>query len=115
METVICNAIGKKAVIAFEYNGRLRIVEPQCHGISSAGHEVLRGVQINDDGHSTKVAGKLFDVSKMSALRELGRTFVNPAPNHNPNDKAMKLVHCCLPLQRSNAKTLTNRSCSSSS
>jgi hypothetical protein len=99
MNIVICDAINKKAVIAFEYNGSLRIVEPQCHGISSAGHEVLRAVQINRDSHSIKIAGKLFDVSKMSALREIGRNFVNPASNHNPNDKAMKLVHCCLPLR----------------
>jgi hypothetical protein len=104
MNKAICSAIDKKAVIAFEYNGSLRIVEPQCHGISSAGHEVLRAVEINGDSRSTKIGGKLFTVSKMSALRETGRNFLNPAPNHNPNDKAMKLVHCCLALQQQKPK-----------
>jgi hypothetical protein len=100
MNTAICDAIKKKAVITFEYNGSLRIVEPQCHGISSAGNEILRGVQINGGKRSVEsIVGKLFDVSKMSNLREAGRNFLDPAPNHNPNDKAMKLVHCCLPLQ----------------
>lgn len=103
METGICNAISKKAVIVFDYNGSLRIVEPQCHGISSAGNEVLRGVQINGGSRSVEsIAGKLFDVSKMSNLRETGENFLDPAPNHNPEDKAMKLVHCCLPPREPN-------------
>jgi hypothetical protein len=105
----ICNAIKNRAVIAFEYKGSLRIVEPQCHGISSAGHEVLRAVQINDDSHSTTIVGKLFDVSKISNLRETGRNFLDPAPNHNPKDKAMKLVHCCLPLPGPKRKNRAKR------
>jgi hypothetical protein len=45
MNAAICAAIKKKAVIQFNYKGSLRIVEPQCHGTSTAGNEVLRGFQ----------------------------------------------------------------------
>jgi hypothetical protein len=36
----------------FCYHNELRIVEPQCHGISSADSEILRAVQLNDAGRS---------------------------------------------------------------
>jgi hypothetical protein len=37
----ICKAIGTKAILQFEYHGTLRTIEPQSHGISSAGNEVV--------------------------------------------------------------------------
>ena len=45
MNTAICAAIKNRAVVEFYYNGGLRTVEPHCHGISTAGNEVLRGYQ----------------------------------------------------------------------
>jgi len=104
MNTVICDAIRKKAVLAFQYKGSLRQVEPQCHGISSVGNEVLRAVEVGGGSGSSDPIGKLFDVSKMSALAETGKYFTGPAPNHNPADKAMTLVHCCLPRPRAARK-----------
>ena len=98
MNTIICDAIEKKTVLSFRYKGSLRLVEPQCYGISSAGNEVLRAVQVNEGVHrAVDTIGKLFDVSKMLALNETGKHFTDPAPNHNPADKAMRVVYCCLP------------------
>jgi hypothetical protein len=98
MNKAICEAIAKKAVIQFRYgNHRVRVVEPQCHGISATGKEVFRGYQTSGhskSGHSR--AEKLFEVSKISGLKETGETFSKPGPHFNPHDKTMAYVHCCL-------------------
>ena len=93
----ICEAIRKKAVIHFDYPRGPRTVEPQSHGISSAGNEVIRGVQISPRDRSGKsIEGKLYRISEMSELKETGATFSRPGPHFNPNDKAMTYVHCSL-------------------
>jgi hypothetical protein len=93
----ICKAIGRKAVIQFEYHGTIRIIEPQSHGISSAGTEVIRAVQTSPRNQSGKsIEGRFFDVSKMSGLKETGERFTNPGPHYNPDDKGMIYVHCHL-------------------
>jgi hypothetical protein len=33
----------------------------------------------------------------MSELKEIGQSFAKAARNHNPADRAMTFVHCCLP------------------
>jgi hypothetical protein len=93
----ICKAIGKKAVIQFEYHETIRTVEPQSHGISSAGNEVIRAVQTSPRNQFGKsIEGRLFEVSKMSGLKETGEHFTNPGPHYNPDDKGMIYVHCHL-------------------
>jgi|SRR4029077_1934584 hypothetical protein len=93
----ICKAIGTKAILQFEYHGTLRTIEPQSHGISSAGNEVVRAVQTHPHAQfGTSIEGKLFEVSKMSGLKETGAHFIAPGPHYNPDDKGMVYVHCHL-------------------
>ena len=76
MNAAICEAIKKKAVIEFNYKGSLRLVEPQCHGTSTAGNEVLRGFQTkNHSKPSESPVNKLFEVSKILELTQTGKTF----------------------------------------
>jgi len=97
LNTAICQAIKKKRVIQFTYTGELRIVEPQCHGMSTAGKEVMRGFQTGGSSRSSRsIAEKLFEVSKISELSETGDTFSRPGPHYNPNDQGMIYVHCRL-------------------
>ena len=97
MNAAICEAIKKKAVIEFNYKGSLRLVEPQCHGTSTAGNEVLRGFQTkNHSKPSESPANKLFEVSKILELKHTGKTFSKPGPHYNPDDKAMIHIHCRL-------------------
>src|SRR5262245_58597266 len=98
MNKSICEAIRKRAVIQFRYNDdKVRVVEPQCHGISTAGKEVFRGYQTSGHSKSRQSrAEKLFEVSKISGLKETGESFSEPGPHFNPHDKAMAYVHCCL-------------------
>lgn len=42
MNTVICEAISKREVLAFRYGGGERVVEPYRRGKSTGGSEVLR-------------------------------------------------------------------------
>jgi hypothetical protein len=95
MNTAICDAIRRRAVIEFYYDGGMRTVEPHCHGTSTSGNEVLRGYQTGGYSESGKpVEWKLFDVSKMSALTITNQTFAQNRPSYNPNDKQMSVVHC---------------------
>ena len=98
MNRAICEAIRKKAVIQFKYgDGEVRIVEPQCHGISTTGKEVFRGFQTSGHSNSRQSrAEKLFEVSKISGLKETGKTFSRAGPHFNPHDQAMASVHCFL-------------------
>lgn len=42
----LCRAISGRMVVQFKYDGRTRIVEPFCCGVSTAGNYVLRGFQV---------------------------------------------------------------------
>lgn len=95
MNTTICDAIQRRAVIQFYYGGGTRTVEPHCHGTSTAGNEVLRGYQTGGYSESGKpVEWKLFDVSEISSLSITNQIFTQNRPLYNSNDKAMRAVHC---------------------
>lgn len=82
-------------MITFDYDGGRRTVEPHCHGVSTAGNEVLRGYQT--DGHSRSgrsIDWKLFDVSKMLLVHVTEETFPTNRPDYNPRDQHMDVVHC---------------------
>jgi hypothetical protein len=108
MNKAICEAIRKRAVIQFRYDSdKVRVVEPQCHGISTTGKEVFRGYQTSGHSKSRQThAEKLFEVSKISALKETGESFSDPGPHFNPDDKAMAYVHCCLEVNETGQRRL---------
>ena len=95
MNTAICAAISKRAVVDFTYHGGTRTVEPHAHGTSTAGNEVLRGYQTGGASQSGEpVAWKLFAVSEIISFRETGGTFSQDRPGYNPYDRGMSTVHC---------------------
>lgn len=95
MNKMICSAISTRSVVNFDYDGGSRIVEPHCHGTSTAGKELLRGFQTAGASESGESYGwKLFDVAKISDLTILDQIFTSNRPNYNPNDSAMQVV-CC--------------------
>lgn len=95
MNSVICETIRRRAVVSFSYGGGSRTVEPHCHGVTTAGNEVLRGYQTGGYSESGNSIGwKLFEVSKIVALRQTGNTFLSNRPDYKPNDSAMTRVHC---------------------
>jgi hypothetical protein len=93
--SVICDAINNRDVLSFYYDGGIRIVEPFCYGISTAGNPVLRGYQI--DGYSSSgnpIGWKLFKVSEMSDISLTGNKFTDIRPHYNPTDKSMYRIIC---------------------
>lgn len=96
-DPLIISAIRRKSVLQFNYNGKMRIVEPQTYGLSTTGREVLRAWERpGSNGFKGSGMAKLFDLEKISGLRETGQTFPGALPAHNPDDAAMKEVFATL-------------------
>jgi len=95
MNNVICDAIHRRSVITFYYNGGMRTVEPHCYGISTAGNDVLRGYQTGGYSESGNSVGwKMYEVAGMTNIQISGNTFNQNRPGYNPNDKGMSVIHC---------------------
>jgi hypothetical protein len=92
---LLCEAIATRRLLAFTYEGLARVVAPYCHGYTTAGDEVLRGVQVGGSSRSGHfVSGKLWTVSKMRLVRTLEEGYEPDDPNYEPNDSAMARIHC---------------------
>lgn len=73
------------------YNGKMRVVEPQCYGRGNKGTELLRGYQVKGDPVKTN---KLYDLSKATSIQVLPENFSVPGPGYNKGDVAMKIIFC---------------------
>ena len=96
MDPQICDAIENKRLLAFNYDGLPREIEPHAHGISLADKEVVRGYQTGGQSSSGQLGWRLWVVAKMGSLRECHSTFASPRPEYHQNDSGMKSVHCQL-------------------
>ena len=96
--TTICQAIGTRTLLEFDYHGQHRIVVPYCHGVSLRGLEVLRAVQLRRPNSTSKKGGfgfgKLWRVAEMENVRLIGEPFAAEDPDYNPEDSAMVQIHC---------------------
>jgi len=92
MNQTIVESIQRRQRLRFTYNGKTRIVEPQCYGIGTKGTELLRAHQV----HGGEQREPLFDVSKISDLAAIDEFFTKPGPNYKRNDSAMKTIFCQL-------------------
>ncbi len=97
MNQLVCQAISQRRVVSFAYDGGTRVVEPHCHGISTAGNEVLRGFQVAGySGSGNPIGWRLFQVSKIAGWHQTADTFIANRPGYNPRDRDMKTIHCCV-------------------
>jgi hypothetical protein len=98
MRDPLCAAIAASVLIEFDYKGEHRVVAPYCHGTSTRGVEVLRGVQLERPNSVSKSgqygSGKLWYVSEMQNLRVTDERFAPDDPTYSPSDTAMKKIHC---------------------
>jgi hypothetical protein len=92
--SLICDAIRTRSLLEFSYRGRHRVVAPYCHGVSTAGHEVLRAVQVRGATSSGLGFGKLWTVADLVGLRLSDERFEPNDPHYNPDDSAMREIHC---------------------
>jgi hypothetical protein len=98
-DPLIISAIRRKLVLQFNYNRKLRTVEPQTYGLSTTGREVLRAYERTiPNGSKRSGMAKLFDLNKISGLRKNGQSFRHALPAHNPDDSAMVEIFATLPV-----------------
>jgi hypothetical protein len=95
MNPIICDAIHGHCILEFDYDGKHRVVEPYCHGISRKGEELLRAIQIGGESSSRGFGfGKLWNTHKMTNVKKIEKTFAARDPDYNPDDSAMASIHC---------------------
>ncbi|MFC4309374.1 hypothetical protein ACFPN2_09805 [Steroidobacter flavus] len=87
--SAIVDAIKRRVLLRFRYNGRVRTVQPYCVGVSTAGRDVLRAIEVGGARF-----GKLWTLSEMSDVQVLEQTFTPDDPNYNPDDKGMTKIYC---------------------
>ncbi len=93
----ICETIRLHHRLVFVYQGLARVVEPYCHGTGNEGRELLRAIQVAGASRSGRLkvqSGKLWVVDKMKEIRSTGQEFVPDDPHYNPDDSAMRVIHC---------------------
>ena len=88
LNQVLVRAIVEKRRLHFLYNGKVRLVEPQCYGIGAKGTELLRAHQLQGG----REREPLFDVSKISDVQMLDEVFHRPGPNYKRDDSAMRKI-----------------------
>lgn len=93
MSHQICEAISKRYILVFYYNGSRRIVEPHLLGYDSDGDLTLSSWQLT--GGSGE-GWRDFHVDKLSGLATTGATFSGSRPGYNPNDSTLERIVCRL-------------------
>jgi hypothetical protein len=86
MNPMLVSAIEQRRRLRFLYNGKTRLVEPQCYGIGTRTTELLRAHQLQGGQEREP----LFDVSKIVGLEVLDEVFDRPGPNYKRDDSAMQ-------------------------
>ena len=84
----LVTAIEQRRRLHFVYNGKARLVEPQCYGIGTKGTELLRVHQLRGG----RERDPLFDVARISELAVLDQVFERAGPNYKKGDSAMKTI-----------------------
>lgn len=90
----ISQAIKEKHLLAFNYDGYPRTVEPHTYGVDGKGHEAVRAYQVAGGSSSGEYRGwKLFHVAEMRSLQLLPETFMSARQGYSRNDKAFSIIY----------------------
>ena len=95
MNNTICGAINQRRIVRFYYEGELRVVEPHCHGITTAGNQGLRAFQTEGYSSSGTMGWKMFDLGKATGI-ELSGSFKGSRSGYKKNDQGMSKIYCQL-------------------
>lgn len=86
MNKVITEAINKKCLLGFVYNGKNRVVEPYMLGVSTKGNDTLSAYQIDGGSNSSKdLSWRQFIVEDIERLSMLDETFELIRDGYNPH------------------------------
>lgn len=97
MPHAVCSAIDAHRLLAFNYEGSERIVEPHLCGHNTAGHDALLAWFVRGYSESGARPGwRTYLLTEMHYIRALEETFASARPGYNPTDGSMRLVYCQL-------------------
>lgn len=95
MNSTLCQAIRERRVLTFSYDGYSRVVEPHCHGITTAGNEALRCYQVSGGSASGTVPGwHMMTTDKIVGLTVTQDSFSGPRSGYNRGDRGMSTIFC---------------------
>jgi hypothetical protein len=89
--TAIVEAISTRHLLAFDYHGRARVVEPHTFGLDRWGRSMLCGYQVECDG-AAKPGWRFFFVEQTSNTRIDARHFPTPRPKYIRGDGAFTSI-----------------------
>ncbi len=97
MRERICAAIDGHRLLAFDYEGLPRTVEPHAYGESPEGHELLRAFQVSSGAESVAFLGwELFRVDAIPGINVLDAAFSERRPGYHRDDPTMRTIYCQL-------------------
>ena len=90
-------AIKNKKLLAFNYGGYSRVVQPHILGIDTRGNLSLSGYQVGGGSNSGESIGwKMFHLDGIRKLQLLDEHFHNPNPLYNRQDPLFIQIHAQL-------------------
>jgi hypothetical protein len=95
---VICEAIRRRRLLAFHYEGSLRLVQPAVLGLHRTTNRLsLRAYQVGGFSRSGGPAGwRLYTVRKVRDPQVREEPFMAPPPGYRPNDDELAPIVCQL-------------------
>jgi hypothetical protein len=93
MLNTLISAIKQRQYIVFTYSGLEREAMPVAVGESRAGNMVLRCYQTEGGHVSAGHEWDLCEISKISGLQVLSKTFLSNPPGYKKGDKHMLKIH----------------------
>lgn len=91
------SAVADRKVLAFDYDGEPRLVEPHALGLNKKQQLVLRGFQVTGGSATNSFAWKLFTLEKAENLQVLDLASQAPRPGFKAGDKGMVEIFAELP------------------
>jgi predicted DNA-binding transcriptional regulator YafY len=89
--TAIVEAIGTRHLLAFDYHGKTRIVEPHTFGLDRWARSLLCAWQVECDGEE-RSGWRFFFVEQMANAHLDARRFVAPRAEYRRGDGAFKSI-----------------------
>jgi hypothetical protein len=89
--TAIVEAISTKHLLAFDYHGKARLVEPHTYGLDRWNRTLLCAFQVECDAMS-KPGWRFFFVEQMTNTHVDNSRFAAPRPDYLRGDGAFKSI-----------------------
>ncbi|MET4677249.1 hypothetical protein [Luteibacter sp. ME-Dv--P-043b] len=95
--TAVCQAIRERRLLAIEYGGTHRLVQPHVYGDDHAGHRLLSAYQVSGDSASGASRGwKSFRMDRVGSVVLTTERFHGARTDYQRDDGAFARVLCQL-------------------